>query len=182
MAQFTQDLVWALAAAGVLWDRQNALHAACGSPFFSTDPAAVAAAKAGAPHRPLCTGAALCPGHLSFFSPPLPIFTAPLKPAAPAIKGRFCADAAPRDAERGDRTPAAYALRGVSWHPPGGCHAFHHFNFNRTHYYFPTTNVSGEPVQVASVACFLLSDAAAYVTGNNVEVSGGLSWVRFKLT
>jgi len=50
-----------------------------------------------------------------------------------------------------------------------------HFNFNRTHYYFPTTNVSGEPVQVASVACFLLSDAAAYVTGNNVEVSGGLS-------
>jgi NAD(P)-dependent dehydrogenase (short-subunit alcohol dehydrogenase family) len=52
---------------------------------------------------------------------------------------------------------------------------FHYSILNRTHYCFPTTNVSGEPAQVASVACFLLSDAASYVTGNNVEVSGGLA-------
>lgn len=35
----------ALIGPGFMWDRQNELHAASGSPYFSRDPAAVASAK-----------------------------------------------------------------------------------------------------------------------------------------
>jgi NAD(P)-dependent dehydrogenase (short-subunit alcohol dehydrogenase family) len=77
----------ALIGPGVLWDRQNELHAASGSPFFATDPATVADNK---------------------------INSVPMRRL-------------------------------------------------------------GTLEEVASVATFLLSSASSYVTGNNVEVSGGLS-------
>jgi NAD(P)-dependent dehydrogenase (short-subunit alcohol dehydrogenase family) len=34
---------------------------------------------------------------------------------------------------------------------------------------------NGEPVEIAQMACFLMSDAASYVNGQAIPVDGGLS-------